>query len=93
METDRAGLVGSVDEAYDEAIAQLEGALPLGSLGFDCGVRHLFLGQDGISEELDRLVGRAAGAPVAGFVSYGEIARSRGARGLHHLTLVIVAFA
>jgi hypothetical protein len=93
METDREGLLCSVDEAYAEAVAPLDGVPPLGILAFDCGVRHLFLGPDGVAEEVERLSGRAASAPFAGFYTMGEIARSRGALGMHHLTLVLVAFA
>ena len=93
MEADQPGVLASVDEAYDDALAQLDGAPPLGLLAFDCVVRHLFLGKDGVSEEVDRLAGRASGAPVAGFYTYGEVARTRGARGMHYVTLVLVAFA
>src|SRR5664280_2786797 len=93
METDQEGLVSSVDHAYDESLASLDGLPPLGFLAFDCGVRYLFLGPEGLSQERDRLADRAAGVPLAGFYTYGEIARTRGAQGMHHLTLVIVAFA
>jgi hypothetical protein len=92
MESDRQGLIASVEDAYDEALAQLDGVPPIGFLVFDCGVRWLFLGPEGIREEIDRLASRSGGVPVAGFYTYGEIARTRGARGMHHLTMVIVAF-
>jgi hypothetical protein len=93
METDRDGLLRSVDDAYAEAVAPLDGVPPVGLLAFDCGVRYLFLEPDGVAEEVDRLVNKAAGVPFAGFYTMGEIARSRGALGMHHLTLVFVAFA
>lgn len=93
MESDKDSLVASVDDAYQESIAPLDGAPALGFLAFDCAVRHLFLGPDGLSEELGRLVGSTDGAPFAGFYTYGEVARTRGAQGMHHLTLVLVAFA
>jgi hypothetical protein len=93
METDQEGLVSSVDDAYDESLASLDGLPPLGFLAFDCGARYVFLGPEGLSQERDRLADRAAGVPLAGFYTYGEIARTRGAQGMHHLTLVIVAFA
>jgi hypothetical protein len=93
MESDHESLIGSVDNAYDEALNSLAGEPPLGFLAFDCIVRHVFLGPDGIDEEANRLVDRAAGAPLAGFVTYGEVARIRGSRGMHYLTLVMVAFA
>src|SRR5450755_2008374 len=93
METDRPGLVSSVDDAYAEAVNGLDGAAPLGFLAFDCGVRYLILETDGIREEVARFAERAPGVPFAGFYTMGEIARTRGARGMHHLTLVLVAFA
>jgi hypothetical protein len=92
METDREGLLSSVDDAYAEAVEPLEGVPPLGFLAFDCGVRYMFLEPDGVRAEVAKFVHRAAGAPFGGFYTYGEIARTRGARGMHHLTLVIVAF-
>ena len=33
------------------------------------------------------------GAPVAGFYTYGEIARTRGISGFHNQTLVVLAVA
>jgi len=92
METDREGLLSSVDDAYAEAVEPLEGVPPIGFLAFDCGVRFMFLDPDGVRAEVAKFVHRAAGAPFGGFYTYGEIARTRGARGMHHLTLVIVAF-
>ncbi|HEY0871496.1 MAG TPA: FIST N-terminal domain-containing protein [Acidothermaceae bacterium] len=93
METDRAGLVSCVDDAYAEAVAQLDDVPPLGFMVFDCGVRYLFLEPEGVREEVARFTDRTAGIPFAGFYTMGEIARTRGARGMHHLTLVLVAFA
>ncbi len=93
MESDRDGLLRTVDDAYAEAMAPLDGAAPLGLLAFDCGARYLFLGADGVAEEVSRLANAASDTPFAGFYTMGEIARARGAQGMHHLTLVLVAFA
>ncbi len=93
MESDREGLLRTVDDAYAEAVDPLDGVPPVGLLAFDCGARYLFLGADGVAEEVSRLAGKAGDAPFAGFYTMGEIARSRGAQGMHHLTLVLVAFA
>ena len=92
METDRDGLLSSVDDAYAEAVVSLNGVPPLGFIAFDCGVRHLLLEADGLRDEVARFTDSAAGVPFAGFYTMGEIARTRGARGMHHLTLVLVAF-
>lgn len=93
MESDRDGLIRTVDDAYADAVAPLEGGAPVGLLAFDCGARYLFLGPDGVADEVSRLVDKAGQVPFAGFYTMGEIARSRGAQGMHHLTLVLVAFA
>jgi hypothetical protein len=39
------------------------------------------------------LAASAAGVPVAGFYTYGEIARTRGTRGFHNQTLVVLSIA
>ena len=49
------------------------------------------LGEGGIRSEIDRLAAMASGAPVAGFYTYGEIARTRGVRGFHNQTLVVLS--
>jgi hypothetical protein len=93
MESDRDGLLHTVDEAFAEATAPLDGAAPVGLLAFDCGARYLFLGADGVADEVGRLANAAGDIPFAGFYTMGEIARARGAQGMHHLTLVLVAFS
>jgi hypothetical protein len=92
MESDHQSLIAGVDDAFAEAIAGLDGGAPVGLLGFDCGVRYLFLGAEGVRAEVDTLNKHAEGVPFAGFYTFGEFARTRGARGMHHLTLVLVAF-
>jgi hypothetical protein len=51
------------------------------------------LGEAGIQAEVDRLAALAPGAPIAGFYTYGEIARMRGLRGFHNQTLVVLSVA
>jgi hypothetical protein len=51
------------------------------------------LGDDGVVEEVDRLVQHANGGSVAGFYSYGEIARTVGVSGIHNQTLVVLALS
>jgi hypothetical protein len=60
-------------------------------LAFDCIARRGVLGDRGIRREVDRLAAVAGGAPVAGFYTYGEIARTRGVRGFHNQTLVVLS--
>jgi hypothetical protein len=42
-------------------------------------------------EEISRLAPKASGALVAGFYTYGGIARIRGASGFHNQTLVVLS--
>ena len=69
----------------------LEGREPIGLVAFDCIARRGVLGEDGIKDEVDRIGDCAGGAPVAGFYTYGEIARTRGISGFHNQTLVVLA--
>jgi hypothetical protein len=46
-----------------------------------------------MEKEIGRLASAVDGAPLAGFYSYGEIARTRGMRGLYNHTLVILSVA
>jgi hypothetical protein len=46
-----------------------------------------------VDEEVARIRAHADGAPVAGFYTYGEFARTRGVNGFHNQTLVVLALA
>jgi hypothetical protein len=92
MEGDSDSVLEATNVACQSALAELGGRPPLGLLAFDCIARKGVLG-DGIVAEVSRIADFAAGAPVAGFYTYGEIARTRGVNGFHNQTLVVVAFA
>jgi hypothetical protein len=91
MEGDEQSVLAASDEACGDAVAALGGAPPLGFVAFDCIARRGVLGDDGIVTEVQRIASHAAGAPVAGFYTYGEIARTRGVSGFHNQTLVVLA--
>jgi hypothetical protein len=91
MEGDDESVLEASDMACDDALAQLGGVEPLGLLAFDCIARRGVLGIDGIHREIARVASRANGAPVAGFYTYGEIARRQGTGGFHNQTLVVLA--
>ena len=93
MEGDRESVLSATDAACSQALEALEGNRPAGLLAFDCIARRGVLGDDGIRDEVERIGVRAGGAPVAGFYTYGEIARVRGVSGFHNQTLVVLAFA
>ena len=91
MAGDRDSVLDATDAACEEALAPLEAHPPLGLLAFDCIARRGVLGSDGIHDEVDRVADHARGAEVAGFYTYGEIARTRGTTGFHNQTLVVLA--
>lgn len=93
MEGDEDSVLEATDGACAEAVAGLNGQPPLGLVAFDCIARRGVLGDPGIHHEIDRIAAFAGGAPVAGFYTYGEIARTTGMRGFHNQTLVVLALA
>jgi hypothetical protein len=93
MEADTSAVLEAATAACDASVAALGGSVPLGMLAFDCIARRGVLGDEGIEKEIRGLADAAGGAPLAGFYSYGEIARTHGMRGLHNYTLVILSVA
>jgi hypothetical protein len=91
MEGDEESVLQATDRACDDALSALQGRRPLGMLAFDCIARRGVLGEEGIKTEIDRVSENGAGAPVAGFYTYGEIARVHGLSGFHNQTLVVMA--
>lgn len=91
MEGDEASVLEATSAACADALAPLDGSPPLGLVAFDCIARRGVLGDAGISTEVSRIAECAEGAPVAGFYTYGEIARTHGQSGFHNQTLVVLA--
>lgn len=93
MEVDDESLIAAGAQSCAQAVDALDGQPPVGVLVFDCGARKVMLGEDGMRREVAAMTEAACGVPLAGFYTYGEIARIHGARGMHHLTVVTLAFA
>jgi hypothetical protein len=91
MEGDDASVLEATGAACADALAPLHGQPPLGLIAFDCIARRGILGEAGITTEVSRVAQSAGGAPVAGFYTYGEIARTHGQSGFHNQTLVVLA--
>jgi hypothetical protein len=91
MEGDEASVLSATDDACVDALAALDGRPPVGLIAFDCIARRGVLGDRGIDQEVERVARHAGGAPVAGFYTYGEIARTHGTSGFHNQTLVVLA--
>ena len=93
MESDHESLVAGGGDAAQQALEALGGEPALGMLVFDCAARGLKLGAHGVEQEIagiDRVMGEV---PYGGFYTNGEVARVRGALGMHHFTLVTLALA
>jgi len=93
MEGDADTVLAGTGVACDEALAMLGDRPPVGLIAFDCTARRGILGEEGVRREVQEIAARAPGAPVGGFYTYGEIARTRGSRGVHNATLVMLALA
>jgi hypothetical protein len=93
MEGDEDSVLEATDTACTDALGQLDGRPAAGLLAFDCIARRGVLGEEGIRREIQRVAQHAGGAPVAGFYTYGEIARIHGVSGFHNQTLVVLALS
>jgi hypothetical protein len=91
MQGDDESVLRATDEACAEALSEVGGAPPLGFLAFDCIARRGVLGDCGIEREVERIREHCPDTPVAGFYTYGEIARTKGTAGFHNQTLVVLA--
>jgi hypothetical protein len=90
MTGDVDSVLAASEEACDLAMEQLGGRPAKAVVAFDCIARRAALGES-TDAEVDRIHDRTDGAPVIGFYTYGEIARTRGMSGFHNQTLVVLA--
>ncbi len=91
MEGDAESVLLGTKTAFDQSIEGFDGSPALGFIAFDCAARRNILGDEGVETETSLLAQRAGSAPVAGFYTYGEVARRTGSRGVHSATLVLLA--
>lgn len=86
-----ANMVAAAKAAATEALKNLEGAKPAGVLLFDCICRGMIL-KDQFAEEISAIRSVLGDVPIAGFLTYGEIANYQGKTdGWHNTTAVVVA--
>jgi hypothetical protein len=86
-----SSMVAAARTAAEEARASLDGATAAGVLLFDCVCRGMILKND-FRREIEAVCSVFPGVPVAGFLTYGEIARSHvKLDGWHNATAVVVA--
>jgi len=86
-----SNMVEAARAAAEEAKANLQGAKPAGVLLFDCVCRGIIL-KDKFQQEIDAVRSVMGDVPVAGFLTYGEIANYGGSvEAWHNTTAVCVA--
>jgi len=84
-------MVAAARQAAEEALQNLQGQTPAGVLLFDCVCRGLIL-KDGFQREIDAVREVMGEVPVAGFLTYGEIASYSGRiESWHNTTAVVLA--
>jgi hypothetical protein len=93
MESDHDAIVDGARESAGQALDGLDGRPAIGLLAFDCAGRRTVLGAEGVRQEIGVIGKELGGVPYGGFYTNGEIARLRGALGMHHFTLVTLALA
>jgi methyl-accepting chemotaxis protein len=92
LDGDPESMIRAARSAAAKARACLEGPAA-GVLLFDCVCRGMIL-KDRFSEEIEAVRSIFPGVPIAGFLTYGEIARSHNELdGWHNTTAVVVAIA
>jgi methyl-accepting chemotaxis protein len=91
LDGDPDSMVAAASSAAEEARDHLEGSKAAGVLLFDCVCRGMIL-KDGFQREIAAVRKVFGEVPVAGFLTYGEIARYTGRlEGWHNSTAVVVA--
>lgn len=89
MTTTPASAADAAAQATRAALAQMEGNEPAVALVFDCVATRLRLGQ-AFGAELAAVQHELGGAPMAGFNTYGQIAKTEGQfSGFHNCTAVV----
>ena len=91
LDGDPDNMVEAARSAANEAKSNLMGEPAAGVLLFDCVCRGMIL-KTQFQREIDAVRSVFGAVPVAGFLTYGEIARYKGRLdGWHNATAVVVA--
>jgi hypothetical protein len=90
---DLQSVLGAAEASCRAALGGLGRCRPAGILLFDCVARRAVFGEEQIHQETERIAASCGAVPMAGFYTYGEIARTKGAGGFHNQTLVTLAIA
>jgi methyl-accepting chemotaxis protein len=91
LDGDPDSMVSAASSAAEEAREHLAGAQAAGVIVFDCVCRGMIL-KESFQREISAVRDVFGDVPVAGFLTYGEIARYQGRlEGWHNTTAVVVA--
>jgi hypothetical protein len=91
LDGEPASMIQAARSAAQEAKDRLEGREPAAVLLFDCICRGMIL-KDALAREVDAVRDVFGDVPIAGFLTYGEIARYVGKLdGWHNATAVVAA--
>ena len=91
LDGDPTSMVQAAKRAAEEARDRLGGAKAAGVLVFDCVCRGMIL-KDRFQDEIEAVRSVFGDAPIAGFLTYGEIAKYAGLLdGWHNSTAVVAA--
>lgn len=90
LDGDPDSMVRAARSAAEQAQANLRGETPAGVLVFDCVCRGMILKED-FRREVEAVRAVFRDVPIAGFLTYGEIARSHEQLGGWHNTTAVVA--
>ena len=84
-------VLNAAAQSCTTALEALNGLPPVGLLMFDCVSRRAVFTEERIHEETDLITSTCGAVQMAGFYTYGGIARTKGAGGFHNQTLVTLA--
>jgi hypothetical protein len=91
LDGEPSSMIAAARSAAEEARERLGRTKPAGVLLFDCVCRGMIL-KDEFAQEIDAVRSVFGDVPVAGFLTYGEIAQYAGRlEGWHNTTAVVVA--
>jgi hypothetical protein len=88
-----SSVLAAAADSAQTAVSALGENPATGLLLFDCVSRKSIFGDQQLQEETSLISEQCNGIPMAGFYTYGEIARTHGSGGFHNQTLVTLAFA
>jgi hypothetical protein len=88
MSGDEESLIEGARRAAADAVSQIDGKVRL-ALVFSCGSRVPLLGVR-LRDEVEAISSALDGAPICGFYTYGEFARTTGSSGVHNSSVAVL---